>query len=515
MKRHLSLFLTILLISNPLLGSAPPVMASESVDIGGTSSGEGEVSTGENSGGVDQGAAAVSTDKTDAGLSTGTEQIPDTETFQEEDPNAPIDPEKEAEEADKDAAATEDDVIIETPPPDPEPIPTPAAPVQENPLAFLKGLLGNYSTDLFTGAATYQYPLWIPKGRSSLMPSLTLQYSSSDRNFLSELGFGWRLPANAIYRSTAKGINELYTQNDFSSDIFGSQSELISVNFATGEYAAKTEGGFQKYIFANNTWTVTDNQGTIFTFGATPENRLTDPADSTRVYKWMLQKVQDIQGNTMTFTYFEEAGLAYPNTIRYTGSSVPNDLGIYEIKFLRVQRSYIPTSYVTGFRAEGKHFISGIEVSSYASGSRELIRTYDFSHDEGDSIKGKLTGITVRGGSGNLSYPPTRFFYYDGMEQVEGKRIDLMKRIEYPAGGSQEMTYKPSTSYRTPAQEGTNPNLPFIIDTVHTSTVKASIAAPSYTNTYDYEGGHYFFDPLDAYKKEYAGFHSVTITDPS
>ena len=373
-----------------------------------------------------------------------------------------------------------------------------------DPETFLKGLQGQYETDLFTGSATFTYPLWIPPGRNGIQPSLDLRYSSSMNNLSSLVGLGWSLPQSAIYRSTPKGVFKLYTEDDFSAEIFGDYNELIVTDAAKQEYAAKTESEFRKYTFANGSWAMVDTTGTVYTFGSSAAARQADPNDPSRVYKWMLEEVEDTNGNYMTFTYFIDNGQVYPDTIRYTSNGL--NPGLYEIRFIRTANANPKTSYRSGFKIGTDYVISEVEIYSYATGNAQLLRTYEFGYGTTDYVTNLLESVTTK--AGTLSLPPIEFDYYPS-----GPSYGLLNAITYPAGGKQTLTYKSSTAYRTPAQTLANIRLPFVIQTVHTSAMQDGLQGGTHTTTYDYSGSHYYFDTLDAFTREYAGFYEVSITD--
>src|SRR3989338_2928395 len=72
------------------------------------------------------------------------------------------------------------------------------ASIPENPKPKL---YGKYSTNLFPGAATYSYPIEVPKGTNNLQPSVSISYNSqSMKQRPSILGAGWSLTQNYVYR---------------------------------------------------------------------------------------------------------------------------------------------------------------------------------------------------------------------------------------------------------------------------------------------------------------------------
>ncbi len=393
------------------------------------------------------------------------------------------------------------------PAPNPDPILASEPLLVSSPDSFLKDVQ-KVEVDLFSGAASYNYPLWVPQGRAEITPKLGLSYSSNMRQFDSIVGYGWSLPTNAIFRSTERGTNHLYSDNDFTADIWGNTTELIVTNTGLGEYSSKIESDFQKYVFNNNSWIVTDKFGTKYYFGQNSASRQEDPANANHVYKWLLSRVEDMNGNYMTFSYFEDAGQIYPSNIRYTGYG--NDPGIYEIQFERRARTSY-TNYERGFKTTTRYLISRIKVIYYNSGSPELIRSYDLDHTVENVAVVYLSEITVKNGASSL--PSINFSYFDKTNSIDHKAINLLKRIDYPYGAKEYLYYKSSTAYRLGAGLA-NSKLPFVVHTLYQKKLKPDPGGSMYTTEYKYTGGHYYYDNLDAFKKQYAGFHEVEIIDP-
>jgi len=404
---------------------------------------------------------------------------------------------------------TSENLLEVTPPSHPNFVPS--SPISA--AAFLDSVRGNYDTDLFTGSATFSYPFVLPSDRNGSAPPLVLSYSSNTDHHFSSTGIGWELSGGSIFRSTPKGVDRLYSENTFTANIFGQWEELILVDAANGIYAPRTEGSFTEYQFQNNTWTARDAKGTQYIFGAQTPTRQDDPSDSSRIYKWMLERTEDIHGNVTTFSYTKDAGQIYPDKIQY---AFENGTPLSEIVFSWEAKPHIPISYTTGFSVKTTKRLAMIQIFSSVSGTSKSVRKYSFSYEDTGTITDLLSSIVVSNTteSGTEALPPTSFEYFDGTEGIFGQKLHLLKKITFPLGGSTELRYKPSTAYRTAAQGIANTNLPFVIHTIYEVRSQALPNAPTYTTTYTYEGGHYYFDEADAFTREYAGFYRVTMTDP-
>ena len=378
-----------------------------------------------------------------------------------------------------------------------------------NILANLKGFADSYNTDLFSGAASFHYPLSTPNGRNGIEPKLFLQYSSYNKKFNSITGYGWSLPTNGIFRSSARGVDKLYTDSIFSFDIWGNTQELALTNASKGKYAAKIESNFIDFEFKNNSWVAIDKQGTKYFFGTNNNSKQFKPSNRSQIYKYLLDRMEDTNGNFLTIKYYQNSGQVYPESIQYGGNTNSSKNAVYEVKFKRSPILKSTFAYNTGFKIESRYHITAIEIwlNDHES-SPKLIKEYNIKYKAQGAVE-RLESITTKTPD-NLSIPSIEFDYYD--KGGTGRKINLLKQVTYPQGGIVNFTYKPSTAYRVNGK-ATNPRLPFSIHTIHKVTITEPTNNIKNTTTYNYSGGHYYFDYRDAYKKEYAGFQNVEIVN--
>ena len=170
---------------------------------------------------------------------------------------------------------------------------------QNNATSFNLNALQSVQPSLFTGALTYSIPISIPPGRNGIQPNIALTYSSQSGNGI--LGMGWNLDLGSIERSTKNGIPNYNNTDTFIFTSGGSSSELV--NIGGNEYRAKIEGAFMKFTKNGNSWTVLDKSGSIYSFGQGENPRQFEGDD---IFKWCLNRVQDVLGNYMTLTYIKD-----------------------------------------------------------------------------------------------------------------------------------------------------------------------------------------------------------------
>jgi len=221
-----------------------------------------------------------------------------------------------------------------------------------------------------------------------MQPDLKLQYNSQDPSQDGAFGYGWSASIPFISRVNKTGTDRLYTDNYFTSSLSG---DLVLVSGTS--YAPRVDNGDSlKYTLSSNTWTVTDKKGTVYTFGSQATTRLDNPTDSTKVFKWMLEKVQDTNGNFISYSYYKDSAQIYPSSIGYTSNG--SNTGIFEVDFLRQSRTDAIASYGQGFLATTNYRVNEIDVKT--SGS--ITRKYVLSYTTGDnSLRSILHTVTQSG----------------------------------------------------------------------------------------------------------------------
>lgn len=243
-----------------------------------------------------------------------------------------------------------------------------------------KKILAQANTN--TGALSVAFPFKVPLGRNKVEPDIGLLYSSQQKDLGTIYGYGWSDTIPFIQRINKNGVEKLYSRYDFTSSFDG---ELLATDASsTTNFTAKVDNGdFRKYIFLNNAWQVTDKQGNVYTFGLTPVTRQDDSFDNTKVYKWMLEKVQDTNGNIVQYTYFKDNGQIYPATITYVDTG---GASLYEIDFLRETRSDIAKMFATGFEVSSRYRISKVQLKV----SNSVVEEYQLTYSTGNNARNSL-----------------------------------------------------------------------------------------------------------------------------
>jgi RHS repeat-associated protein len=188
-----------------------------------------------------------------------------------------------------------------------------------------------FSANPVTGAGSAAIPIPASPGRGGLNPQLSLAYSSGTGN--GAFGLGWRLSVASIVRRTDKGL-PCYA-DDEERDVFllygvedlvpymvdnGSGAWVRDDScgprtvggrtYAVRRYRPRIEGGFariERWIAqgdpSDHFWRSISSDNVTTWYGRTPESRISDPNDPTRIFSWLACETYDDKGNVLVFRY--------------------------------------------------------------------------------------------------------------------------------------------------------------------------------------------------------------------
>ena len=276
--------------------------------------------------------------------------------------------------------------------------------------ASLSPLLSeSFQTDLATGSATANIPIVVPSGRKNMQPSLGISYSSNNPDGV--CGVGWGLTTSSIQRSTKKGIPKYNSTDTFVFSSSGSSGDLVLIDAPANEYRQKIETGFMKYVFdsANSKWTVWDKTGTKYTFGSSADSRIIN-SDGTKIFAWFLDRVEDVYGNAVIFTYEKDGGQIYLSKASYTANAsvTPQLAADKEVDFIyETGRPDVAYNNRTGWQITAARRLKEVQVKVDSALVWRYALTYSVS---GDTQRSLLTQVTLFDAAGN-SLPPKKFTY--------------------------------------------------------------------------------------------------------
>ncbi len=279
------------------------------------------------------------------------------------------------------------------------------------------------TVNLFTGTADYSIPIVVPPDTNGVGPSLALVYSSHGGS--DWIGSEWSLAGLGYVERLGPDYRPTPTYS-IGSDTFrlvlgGAEHKLV-YNSATGYYHTQIESFLQiQYVPTSPTyWIVTDKGGTKFYFGQTAASQQNNPGDTTKVFRWRLDKVLDPHGTYWTVSYDKDTtnGDMYPQQIVYTQGAglacTPSNLSTCRtVDFLSEARTDVQTSYLTGAKIVSDRRLQAVEVRLGGQLVRKYTLGYTMSSATARSLRSvsQLTSLTETGADGTTALPPLTFTY--------------------------------------------------------------------------------------------------------
>lgn len=276
--------------------------------------------------------------------------------------------------------------------------------------------VNDYVTNLFTGSATYSYPLEVIPGRNGLEPQLLLYYNHNKKNVMSEVGNGWGITSTYIVRDTKGTISDT-SDDEFTLSLNGVSSKLV---YVASERRYHTE--HESYLKIENSkgvdndsncWSVRSKDGVKYEIGCYSDSRIIN-TQTNKIMKWYINRVTDPYNNYISYSYHKigDDTVLYPNFIFYNqGSNM-----IYFYYKNGNTRDY----YSDGIRVKRSKVIDKITMSK----NNNIVRSYKFDYITKDSMR-LLSSITEQDKSGN-SLPKTIFEYNDPYKGFDSKQEFLV-----------------------------------------------------------------------------------------
>ncbi len=329
------------------------------------------------------------------------------------------------------------------------------------------------------GAATYTIPIKIPDGVAGLQPGLSLSYSSQAGNGL--CGTGWNLSGgisaisrvpNTIYNDKKVTGISLTAEDRFALD--GQRLIITNGTYGATNSVYHTEVESFKDIKAIGTlgsgpmsFEVTDlNTGTKFIYGTKAMSRPTVQGKA-EPYLWLLDKVTDLNGNYMEFTYQYSAGeeprIAY---INYTGNVTTGAAPKSVISFYYENRPDANFSYIAGGKiAQGQRLKSIYIQQKDAANNPVTVHSYElqYSLDQYSHLAKVIEkGNEVNGAAEQL--PGTEMTYNPAMlsaEMITESSVGSWKETEGILGDFNADGFTDIIRYDNPVQTGSIYNMAF------------------------------------------------------
>lgn len=201
----------------------------------------------------------------------------------------------------------------------------------------IRGIGEKFSANPVTGTGSLTVPIFTSPGRSGFGPQLSLSYDSGSGN--GSFGFGWRLSLPSITRKTDRGLPKY--QDAAESDVFilSGAEDLVPVfrkkdgdaggwmrdmdgNFVFDEekrgdyqvrrYRPRIEGLFARIerwtrkSSGDVHWRSISKDNILTIYGKDGKSRISDPADESRIFSWLICESYDDKGNAIVYEYSAE-----------------------------------------------------------------------------------------------------------------------------------------------------------------------------------------------------------------
>jgi RHS repeat-associated protein len=187
----------------------------------------------------------------------------------------------------------------------------------------IRGIDEKWSANPVTGTGSLTVPISTSPGRSGFGPQLAIGYDSGSGN--GPFGMGWNLSLPTITRKTNKGIPRYRDAEESDIYILSGSEDLVPVHgglaprtmngreYQVQRYRPRVEGLFavierwaSRIDPADVCWRSISRDNSTTWYGGTSDSRITDPADPTRIFSWLICRSYDDKGNALVYDYVAE-----------------------------------------------------------------------------------------------------------------------------------------------------------------------------------------------------------------
>ncbi len=194
----------------------------------------------------------------------------------------------------------------------------------------IKGIEEKFQVNSVTGTSSFSIPIPLSPSRHGFVPGIGLSYNSGSGN--SPYGLGWDVGIPAITRKTQKQLPLYRNEEESDTFILSGSEDLVPLleenngswvkyskqrtengnTYTVTRYRPRIEGLFARIEkWKNNSngdthWRTITGGNIHSYYGLTPESRISDPQDGSRIFEWLLCRTHDDKGNITTYHYKKE-----------------------------------------------------------------------------------------------------------------------------------------------------------------------------------------------------------------
>ena len=288
----------------------------------------------------------------------------------------------------------------------------------------LVGTIGGEFQVSPSGAAQYDVTFDLPEGAGGFSPEIGIAYDS--RRGDGVLGHGFYLKGLSMITRTG---SDLYHDGSVSgvsmtdADLFALdgmrllyKGDNLYVPELNKLWRIKTDKSGKPTYF-----TIENGEGSTMYYGSTMDGRISGRGAGSYL-SWLLNKVEDANGNYYTIEYKNALGEFYVDNIKYGGNVAAGVSPAYTLKFTYSPREKCAVFYVLGNHYHTSHLLTSVEVFF----GENFLRSYDFTYktNVGKTLP-YLKSIKLRG-TDNIGFKSTSF------EWSETPDATLLPGIEQP-----------------------------------------------------------------------------------
>jgi RHS repeat-associated protein len=291
-----------------------------------------------------------------------------------------------------------------------------------------------------SGVATYSIPIWTPPSVGADRFKLALNYSSRSPDGVT--GVGWGIfGMSAITR-----CNRTWAQDGFAQGITLTTADRLCMDgqqlkVVSGSPSTPAQGGttfateietFSQITAAGSSGsaptslTVKTKNGLIYDYGLTADSQIMG-GPSGPIRAWALSQIRDRVGNTIKFSYYNDAGpgsgytngsyrikeIDYPYTASGQGP-------FYSVTFgygARASGTNIPSGYIAGALVQEPNQLNTISIQNY--GSPTPTKAYYLTYVT-NSVSSRLELQQIQECSASNCLPATTVAYQAGAQGWSG-----------------------------------------------------------------------------------------------
>lgn len=186
----------------------------------------------------------------------------------------------------------------------------------------IRGMSEKFAANPVTGTGSLTVPIYTSPGRSGFGPQLSLSYDSGAGN--GAFGFGWSLSLPSITRKTDKGLPRYLDTEESDEFILSGAEDLVpseaafsrvvdNKNYDIQRYRPRIEGLFARIERwtnevdpADTFWRSISKDNITTWYGKDDNSRIADPANSARIFSWLICESYDDKGNVIVYQYKKE-----------------------------------------------------------------------------------------------------------------------------------------------------------------------------------------------------------------